>query len=57
MGLSLNGTSLSREAQSIAFLSPPGIPQLYSGETMMTASAARMASAQASTSAGMPVLF
>ena len=39
----------------MAFFKPPGIDQLYSGETMMTPSALRMASHQATTSAGMPV--
>ncbi len=53
-GLSLNGCSFMRDTQSMAFLSPPGIDQLYSGDTMMIASAARMASAQALTSAGKP---
>ena len=46
-----------RETQSIAFLSAPGIVQLYSGETMMTPSAVRIASAQAFTSAGKPDEF
>ncbi len=46
-----------RDTQSIAFFRPPGIDQLYSGDTMMTASALRMASAQATTSAGKPVEF
>ncbi len=53
-GLSLKGISFMRDTQSIAFLSPPGIVQLYSGETMTTPSAARIASAQAITSAGSP---
>ena len=53
-GLSLNGCSFMRDTQSIAFLSPPGIDQLYSGDTTMTPSALRMASAQALASAGKP---
>ena len=56
-GLFVNGTSFRRDTQSIAFFSPPGMLQLYSGETMITPSAARMASAQTVTSAGKPVLF
>ena len=56
-GLSLNGWSFMRDTQSIAFFSPPGIDQLYSGDTMITPSALRMASAQASASAGKPVEF
>ena len=39
----------------MAFFSPPGIDQLYSGETMTSPSALRMASAQALTSGGKPV--
>jgi len=46
-----------RDAQSIAFFRPPGIDQLYSGDTMISPSALRMASAQALTSAGKPVAF
>ena len=56
-GLSLNGCSFMRDTQSMAFFSPPGIDQLYSGDTMISASALRMASAQAFTSAGKPVEF
>jgi hypothetical protein len=41
----------------MAFFSPPGIEKLYSGEMMITPSAARMASANALTSAGNPVVF
>jgi hypothetical protein len=44
-----------RETQSMAFFRPPGIDQLYSGDTMINASAARMASAQMFTSGGKPV--
>ena len=51
-GLSLNGCSFMRETQSMAFFKPPGIDQLYSGETMTMASALRISSAQALTSAG-----
>jgi hypothetical protein len=53
-GLSLKGISFIRDTQSIAFLSPPGMLQLYSGETIMTPSAARIVSAQVITSAGSP---
>ena len=56
-GLSLNGWSFMRDTQSIAFFSAPGIDQLYSGDTMISASALRMASAHAFTSAGKPVEF
>ena len=56
-GLPLNGSSFRRDVQSMAFLRPPGIVQLYSGETMMTPSALRMASAQAVTGAGKPALW
>ena len=44
--LGREGLVLHRETQSMAFLSTPGIDQLYSGETMITPSAARMASAR-----------
>ena len=54
-GLSLNGCSFMRDTQSMAFFKPPGIDQLYSGETMISASAPRMASAHALTSAGKPL--
>jgi hypothetical protein len=40
----------------MAFFRPPGIDQLYSGETMIRPSAPRMASAQVFTSAGNPVV-
>ena len=56
-GLSLNGCSFMRETQSIAFLSVPGMVQLYSGETIITPSAARIASANAVTLGGKPVAF
>src|SRR5215467_1641489 len=56
-GLSLNGCSFMRDTQSIAFFRPPGIDQLYSGDTMISPSALRMASTQAFTSAGKPVEF
>ncbi len=52
--LPLNGSFFMREVQSMAFLSPPGMVQLYSGDTMITPSAARIASAQAVTGAGQP---
>ena len=42
---------------TIAFLIPAGIDQLYSGETMITPSTARIASANAVTSAGKPDVF
>ncbi len=45
-----------RDAQSIAFLRPPGMLQLYSGDTIRMPSAARMASAQATAGAGNPLL-
>src|SRR6516162_1224350 len=48
---------IMRDTQSIAFLRSPGIDQLYSGDTMTSPSAPRMASAQAFTSAGKPVVF
>ena len=54
-GLSLNGCSFMRDTQSMAFFRPPGIDQLYSGDTMISPSALRMASAQATASAGKPV--
>ena len=38
----------------MAFFSPPGIDQLYSGDTIITASALRMASAQAVAIGWMP---
>jgi hypothetical protein len=41
-----------RDTQSIAFFRPPGIDQLYSGETMIRPSAPRMASAHFSREAG-----
>src|SRR5215472_3727243 len=40
-GLSLNGCSFMRDIQSIAFFRPPGIDQLYSGDTMISPSAPR----------------
>ena len=46
-----------RDTQSIAFFWPPGIDQLYSGETMISPSALRTASAHATISAGKPVAF
>ena len=55
IGLPANGWFGSRETQSMAFLSPPGIEKLYSGVTMITPSAARMASASALTAAGKPL--
>ena len=54
-GLFSNGWSFMRDTQSMAFFNPPGIDQLYSGETMIRPSALRMASAQAFTSAGKPL--
>ena len=53
-GLSLNGWSFMRETQSMAFLSTPGIDQLYSGVTNSTPSAARMAAAISSAGRGKP---
>src|SRR6185312_7961934 len=53
-GFSLNGWSFMRDTQSIAFLSAPGIVQLYSGDTTMTPSAARIAAARASAAGGKP---
>jgi hypothetical protein len=47
----------SRETQSMAFFSPPGMEKLYSGVQKITPSAARMASASALTGAGKPVEF
>ena len=44
-----------REAQSIAFFSTPGIPKLYSGVTMRSASARRMADFSAPTGSGSPL--
>ncbi len=43
-----------REAQSIAFLSTPGMPRLYSGVAIRSASAARIASLSAATAWGSP---
>src|SRR6185503_18894412 len=54
--LSLNGWSFMRDTQSMAFFRPPGIDQLYSGETTITPSALRIASAHACPSAGKPVV-
>jgi len=45
-----------RDTQSIAFLRPPGMLQLYSGDTIRIPSAALMASAQATAEAGGPLL-
>ena len=45
-GLFSNGWSFMRETQSIAFLSTPGIDQLYSGVTNSTPSAARIAAGE-----------
>src|SRR5215469_3520945 len=56
-GLPAKGWFGSRETQSIAFLSPPGMPKLYSGVQKITPSAARMASASVLTGAGKPVEF
>ena len=53
-GFSLNGWSFMRDTQSIAFFSAPGIVQLYSGETMITPSAARIAAASSSAAGGKP---
>src|SRR5712672_2772389 len=55
IGLPAKGWLGSRETQSMAFLRPPGIEKLYSGVTMITPSAARMASASAVTGPGNPV--
>ena len=54
IGLLTKGWSFTRDTQSIAFFSPPGMVQLYSGETMMTPSAARIASASAVAAGGKP---
>ena len=43
-----------RDTQSIAFFSAPGMVQLYSGETTMTPSAARIAAARSSAAGGKP---
>src|SRR4051794_19552083 len=53
-GFSLNGCSFIRDTQSIAFFSAPGMVQLYSGETMTTPSAARIAAARSSAAGGKP---
>src|SRR6188472_3424593 len=53
-GLFVKGTSFMRDTQSIAFFRPPGIDQLYSGETMMTPSELRISDAQVLTSGGSP---
>src|SRR5262245_3454271 len=53
-GLSSNGCSFMRDTQSIAFFSPPGIDQLYSGDTNRTPSAARTAVARSSAGPGKP---
>jgi hypothetical protein len=43
-----------REAQSIAFFSTPGMPRLYSGVAIRSASAPRIASFSATTGSGSP---
>src|SRR3974377_631064 len=53
-GFSLNGWAFMRETQSIAFFRAPGIVQLYSGDTMITPSAARIAAARSSAAGGKP---
>src|SRR5262245_17628241 len=53
-GLPSKGCSFIREAQSIAFFSPPGIDQLYSGVTNRTPSAARTAVARSCAGPGKP---
>ena len=54
VGLPLNGWSGGREAQSIAFLSTPETPRLYSGVTIRTASAARILSRSSCSGGGKP---
>src|ERR671936_1024397 len=56
-GLPAKGWFCSRDTQSIAFLSAPGILKLYSGVQKITPSAARIASASVLTGAGKPVEF
>jgi hypothetical protein len=56
-GLPAKGWLGSRETQSMAFFSPPGMEKLYSGVQKITPSAARMASASKLTGAGKPVEF
>src|SRR4029450_6015842 len=53
-GLPSNGCSFMRDTQSIAFFSPPGIDQLYSGDTNRIPSAARIAVARSSAGPGKP---
>ena len=54
-GLPASGdASAGREAQSTAFLSTPGIPWLYSGVAIRSASAERIASLKAATASGSP---
>src|SRR5262249_4032923 len=56
-GLPVSGdASAGREAQSIAFLSTPGTPRLYSGVAIRTASASRIASLRATTESGSPAV-
>src|SRR5207245_2744889 len=43
-----------REPQSIAVVSTPGMPSLYSGVAMMTPSAARIAALNSTTAGGSP---
>src|SRR5712692_1613723 len=51
---SLNGCGRYRDTQSIAFLSSPGIEELYSGETTTKASLASSRRRNASTPGGNP---
>ena len=46
--------SAGRESQSIAFLSTPDVPRLYSGVAMRTPSASATAALSATTEAGSP---
>jgi hypothetical protein len=54
-GLPVSGeASGGRDAQSIAFLSTPGTPRLYSGVAIRTASASRIACLKRTTASGSP---
>jgi hypothetical protein len=55
-GLPAKGWLGTRDTQSIAFLRPPGIEKLYSGELKITPSAARTASASLCTGGGNPLV-
>src|SRR3974377_277386 len=53
-GFSLNGWSFMRETPAIGFFRGAVIVQLYSGDTMITPSGARIAEARSSAAGGKP---